>query len=320
MRKKTMFAVFLLIVTTSLLIIACKNEDKKVETGKQTSEDSLKKMVDRGQYLANYVTVCVVCHSTRDITKFALPLVPGTEGQGGHPFGKEEGIPGVVTPPNITPFALKDWTDDEIATAMVHGVNKKGDTLFPIMPYFNYNSMSKEDVYSIIAYLRTLKPIDSTTMPRKLEIPLSALGPLPPNNIDKNVTPDPSDKVNYGRYLTTIASCGDCHTPMGQQGPDMSKAFSGGFKFSMPFMEVTTANITPDSATGIGAWTEEMFVQKFKTNSSPEVVNRNPGRQNTFMPWAEYGKMKDEDLKAIYAYLRTVAPVKNKVEKWPGVK
>jgi hypothetical protein len=320
MRRKILFSIFLLTVTVSALIIACNNEDKKTGPEKQAREDSVKMMVERGHYLANYVTLCVVCHGERDITKFALPLVPGTEGTRGHPFGKEDGVPGVVFPPNITPFALKDWTDDEIARAMVQGINKKGDTLFPIMPYFNYNIMPKEDVYSIIAYLRTLKPIDSTTPPRQLEIPLSMLGPLPQSNIDKNVMPDLSDKVSYGKYLTTIASCGECHTPRGQQGPDMSKAFAGGFTFSTPFMKVTTANITPDSATGIGIWTEEVFVQKFKVNSSDEAVNKNPGKQNTFMPWAEYGKMKEEDLRAIYAYLRTVPPVKNKVEKWPGVK
>jgi hypothetical protein len=81
--------------------------------------------------------------------------------------------------------------------------------------------------------------------------------------------------------------------------------------------KVATANITPDSATGIGSWTEDAFVAKFRTNSSSEVVDKDPGKMNTMMPWAMYGKMKEEDLRAIYAYLRSVPPVKNKVEKWP---
>jgi hypothetical protein len=87
--------------------------------------------------------------------------------------------------------------------------------------------------------------------------------------------------------------------------------------FKTPMFQVTVANITPDSTTGIGSWTEDAFVAKFRTNSSDEVVNKNPGKQQSVMPWAMYGKMKEEDLKAIYAYLRTVPPVKNKVEKWP---
>jgi hypothetical protein len=81
--------------------------------------------------------------------------------------------------------------------------------------------------------------------------------------------------------------------------------------------KVVTANITPDSATGIGSWTEDAFVAKFKNNASDEVVNKDPGKMNTVMPWAMYGKMKDDDLKAIYAYLRTLRPVKNTIEKYP---
>ncbi len=111
-------------------------------------------------------------------------------------------------------------------------------------------------------------------------------------------------------YLVTMASCGFCHTPMNKDGsPDFSKAFSGGFVFSTPMFKVTVANITPDSTTGIGSWTEDAFVAKFRTNSSAmKWLIKIHGKQNTMMPWAMYGKMKEEDLRAIYAYLRTVPP------------
>lgn len=291
--------------------------DNKTEPQATDNKDSLAKVLARGEYLANYVAVCTDCHSARDITKWSLPVVPGTEGGGsGFPFGKEEGVPGTIFPPNITPFALKDWSDDDIAKAMTVGVNKKGDTLFPIMPYHNYSRMAKDDIYAIIAYIRTLKSIDSLKPPRKLDIPMSMLGPLPAPDLSKNVRPDPSDKIKYGEYLTTFASCAECHTPMGPQGPDMSKPYAGGFVFATPFFKVGVANITPDS-TGIGAWTEDAFVAKFQGNSADAKVNSNPGRENTIMPWAQYGKMKEEDLRAIYAYLRTVKPISNKVEKWP---
>jgi hypothetical protein len=143
------------------------------------------------------------------------------------------------------------------------------------------------------------------------------LGPLPDGNLDNNKMPDPSDKVAYGGYLVNASGCAECHTPMGPQGPDFSKAFSGGTVFENPLFKVAIGNITPDSATGIGAWSEEMFVNKFKNNASDEVVNLHPGRHNTFMPWYMYGKMKDDDLKAIYAFLRTVKTISNKVEKFP---
>jgi mono/diheme cytochrome c family protein len=185
------------------------------------------------------------------------------------------------------------------------------------MPYPHYSKMSKEDIYAVVAYLRTLKPIEGTVPPRKFFIPASMFGPLPSGNIEQNKIPDPADKVKYGEYITNAAACADCHTPMGPQGPDFSKVFSGGFVFDLPIMKVAVANITPDSATGIGSWTEEMFVAKFKNNASDEVTNLKPGRQNTIMPWYMYGKMKEEDLKAIYAYLRTVKSISNKVEKYP---
>ena len=300
----------------SFIIFACKSEPKE-STATTASDDSLKAIRARGEYLATNVAVCVVCHGERDHTKFAMPVVAGTEGAGApYPFGQGMGVPGEITPPNITPFALKDWSDEEIAKALTQGINKKGDTLFPLMPYHNYSRMAKDDIYAIVAYLRTLKPIDKTTPPRKLHIPASMFGPLPQNTLENNVRPDPSDKVKYGEYMATLASCSDCHTPMTQQGPDFSKAFSGGFKFVADFVNVTTSNITPDSATGIGAWTENEFVAKFKSSLAMTEKGDNPGKLNTEMPWANYAKMKEEDLRAIYAYLRTVPPIKNKVEKW----
>jgi mono/diheme cytochrome c family protein len=316
MKKIFALAAFAVMVTFAVYFASCKG--KKSETTGISGEDSLAKVIARGDYLTHNVSQCMDCHSIRDTGRFSMPIVPGTEGGGaGFAFGKAEGIPGEVTPPNITPFALKDWTDEEIVRAITHGVNKKGDTLFPIMPYNAYSRMTKSDIHSIVAYLRTLKPIERITAPRHLEIPMSMLGPLPEGNLDNNTMPDPLDKVKYGQYLVTAAVCSECHTPMGQQGPDFSKMFSGGFLFDLGFMKVTVANITPDSTTGIGAWTEEMFVNKFRNNASDQVVNTRPGRENTIMPWANYGKMTDEDLKAIYAFMRTVKPISNKVEKYP---
>ncbi|HEX7845543.1 MAG TPA: c-type cytochrome [Chitinophagaceae bacterium] len=316
MKKFFVLVAVLLTGIATAYFTACNNQTKT--TAETSSEDSAKKVLERGEYLAHYVTQCLDCHSVRDTGKFSLPIVPGTEGGGsGFPFGKNVGIPGEVTPPNITPFALKDWSDDEIVRAITTGVNKRGDTLFPIMPYPHFSKMAKSDILAIVAYIRTLKPIERTTPARKLEIPMSMLGPLPSGNLDNNTKPDPSDKVKYGEYLVNAAVCSECHTPMGPQGPDMSRQFSGGFTFNLPMFKVTVANITPDSTTGIGSWSEEMFLTKFRTNSSDAVVNRHPGRENSIMPWAQYGKLKEEDLKAIYAYLRTVKPISNKVEKWP---
>jgi mono/diheme cytochrome c family protein len=318
MRKKIFGLAVLFMLISFSAFLSCNSNKAKESSGIMSSEDSLKAKLEQGKYLAAYVSQCLDCHSKRDISKYGAPTLPGTEGGGGITFGASEGIPGEVTPSNITPFNLKDWSDDEIVKAITQGVNKKADTLFPIMPYHSYSRMSKDDIYSIVAYIRTLKPIDSTVPPRKIMIPMSALSPLPQPDLSKNIKPDPSDKVNYGMYLTTAAACGDCHTPMTPQGaPDFSKAFSGGFVFNTPFFKVTVSNITPDSATGIGLWSEAAFLEKFKNSAALTKSGQNPGRNNTFMPWENYAQMKDNDLKAIYAYLRTVPAVSNKLEKWP---
>ncbi len=319
MRKLLLSLAAAVAVSAAIVFPGCNNESQNEASAENNAADSLKAVVERGEYLANHVAVCIDCHSKRDFTKFSFPPLPGTEGIGASfPFGEAEGIPGEIWAPNITPTRLSSWTDDEIARAVAHGVNKAGDTLFPIMQYYNYSKLAKEDLYAIIAYIRTLAPSDSTVPPRKLFIPMSALPPLPEFAPEKNTRPDPSDKVQYGQYLTTIASCGECHTPRTKEGaPDFSKAFSGGFVFKTPMFKVAVSNITPDSTTGIGSWTEDAFLAKFRSNSAPEMVNKNPGAMNTMMPWAMYGKMKDEDLKAIYAYLRSLPPVANKVEKWP---
>ncbi|HUM96790.1 MAG TPA: c-type cytochrome [Chitinophagaceae bacterium] len=319
MKKNFAAATILIFVCTVAYITSCQNKNQKKPENQVSKEDSTKNLIARGDYLANHVTVCIDCHSIRDTGRFSMPIVPGTEGGGaGFPFTKTEFIPGVVMPPNITPAALKDWSDEDLIKVITRGINKKGDTLFPIMPYHAYSTLAKSDVLAIVAYIRTLKPVEHQTMPRKLEIPMSDLGPLPDGNLDNNKMPDPSDKVAYGSYLTTVAACANCHTPRGPQGFDFSKMFSGGTLFDNPVFKVAVANITPDSATGIGNWTEEMFVEKFKENASDKMLNTRPGRDNTFMPWSMYGKMKDEDLKAIYAFLRTVKPIQNRVVKHPN--
>ena len=156
-------------------------------------------------------------------------------------------------------------SDDDILKAMTHGISKSGDTLFAIMPYYNLNRIAKEDLLSIIAYIRTLKPIKNKSPARKLMAPTVAFyNPqfLQPS-IDGNTRPPESDQVKYGEYMVRLGVCGDCHTPMTPKGPDMSRAFAGGFLFKHGSVNVNSANLTPDSATGLGTWTEERFLAKF---------------------------------------------------------
>lgn len=99
--------------------------------------------------------------------------------------------------------------------------------------------------------------------------------------------------------------------------------FAGGMDFHVPGGLVKSANITPDPKTGIGTWSEEAFVAAFKRFEDPnhEVNNRQltPGEYNTSMPWRLYSKMNEEDLSAIYAYLQTLTPVSNTMERFVAV-
>jgi mono/diheme cytochrome c family protein len=146
-----------------------------------------------------------------------------------------------------------------------------------------------------------------------------------------------STAAERGKYLVTLAGCNDCHTPkkMGPHGPemDLARALSGhpaGAKmppppkgseawpiavapdltaWSGPWGESFAANLTPDRNTGLGVWTEDMFVKAMRTG-------RHMGTSRPIlppMPWQEIGQMSDADLKAIFAYLRTLTPVVNHV-------
>jgi len=322
MRKLIVLAAMCSLAIAAFYISSCKG--KKSEPQVNNKEDSLKKVLERGEYLTLHVVPCLDCHSKRDFTKFSGPVVPGSEGMGGEVFDQKlAGVPGTVYAKNITPdneTGIGTWTDDEILRAMTQGINKKGDTLFPIMPYVNFNHMAKEDLLSIIAYIRTLKPIKNKVPERQLMIPISMAYPAPAlqPSVEGNMRPPETDAVQYGGYLLNAAACVDCHTPMVKGQYDFSKRLAGGFRFDAGSFIVNTANITPDSATGIGAWNEERFMNKFTVYREEKGYNFDPGKQNSYMPLTMYAGMTDADLKAIYAYLRTVPAVSNKVEKYPA--
>lgn len=279
--------------------------------------------ISRGMYLANSLYVCMDCHSTRDWTKFSGPIVENTLGKGGEVFNQEMGFPGEYYAKNITPYALQSWTDGEILRAITSGVNKQGKALFPVMPYLNYGQLDKEEIYSVIAYLRTLPSIANNVPESKSDFPMNFIINMMPQKAKYSNIPDKANKVVYGKYLTTAASCTDCHTQQEKGKPLDGMEFAGGFKFQlMTGGVVNSANITPDMETGIGSWTEEAFTYRFKlyADSTYQPIVINKGDFNTVMPWIMYSTMKLDELKAIYAYLKTVKPVENKVTKFLTVK
>jgi hypothetical protein len=187
------------------------------------------------------------------------------------------------------------------------------------MPWEAYSKMDREDVYSIIAYLRTLKPQKTNFPERKLDFPLNILVHTMPAKATLSTLPDMHDTLKYGAYLVQIAACKDCHTQANKGKLIEGMEFAGGHDYTVPKGgKVFSANITPDKATGIGSWTKELFVSRFTqyADSTHQPVSVKPGEYQTIMPWYKYGKMKVADLEAIYAYLKTVKPIKNEVVKF----
>ena len=279
--------------------------------------------IARGKYLVHHVSVCIDCHSERTMA-YALPLKPGREGVGG--FGGDDQIPfpGVLAASNITPDAgtgLGSWTDGEIVRAFREGVDRKGDALFPIMPYTHYREMSDEDAKSVVAYLRTLKAQRYEKPARKLNVPLNFIVKFIPQPLTAAVpAPNPSDRLAYGKYLTQIGACAECHTPKDEKGnPLPGQDFAGGFEMHTPWFRVVTANITPHPSTFMGRATKDEFIGRFRAFASMTAENAPPAPKgrNTLMPWIAYSGMTDEDLGAIYDYLKTVKPVDKKVNPFP---
>jgi len=282
----------------------------------------------RGRYLVVHVADCVGCHSDFHGDRFAMPIKAGTLGQGGFPFDAKLGVPGLVQAQNITQDkenGLGDWTDGEILRAMREGVNRKGDALFPMMPYESFHDMSDEDARSVVAYLRTIPAVRHVVAPRQLDFPVNLLVRLSPKPLSGPVTaPDPKDTVAHGKYLvTSVANCRECHTPHDDKGQRIAGMdFSGGWLMVGPWGRVVTANITPDPDNYVGQASREEFIGRFKSFESLDGENAPiapPGR-NTVMPWPRYAGMTREDLGAIYDYLKTLPPIKKKVNSFPDAK
>jgi mono/diheme cytochrome c family protein len=141
-------------------------------------------------------------------------------------------------------------------------------------------------------------------------------------------------QIERGRYLATVMDCNGCHTPFDAKGqPDMSRMLSGhpesvkitpppkltggwgtainatNTAWSGPWGVSYTTNLTPDRLTGIGGWTEQNFIDAIRKGKKAGI-----GRPLLPpMPWVNYAKLTDDDLKAMFAYLKSIPPIRNAV-------
>lgn len=276
------------------------------------SKDSLS--IARGKYLANHVSVCIDCHSQRDWSAFSGPVVSGTEGRGGEVFDHNAGFPGKIYSSNLTPANLSGWSDGELYRAITAGVSKDGRALFPLMAYNRFGKMSSDDILSIIAYIRSLKPIPNAVPKTVLDFPVSLLNKLSPKLAEHQPLPMASDTIKYGAYLVNAAGCVDCHSKQDKGQIIAGTEFGGGMEFRQPAGIIRAPNITKHQTAGIGSWAKELFVARFKAYEKSPLTKIGKEELNSPMPWKMYSGMTEQDLSAIYAYLRSLPANPNQVE------
>lgn len=267
-------------------------------------------VVQRGAYLAN-LGGCGTCHMPitamgPDLTR---PFAGGLEVTDKLPGG------GTFTwrASNITPdrdTGIGTWTADQIAAAIRQGVRPDGRRLAPIMPYQLYNRLTDADVTALVTFLRALPPVANPVAPIDNAKLLAMVPPVPPAKNE----PVADDPVARGAYLASLMHCAMCHTPMGPQGPDSTKAFAGGLPMELPPIFGTgilySANITADAKTGIGAWRAADIVTSVRTATRPD------GRP-ILGPMAMYvpmwSQLTDADAADLAAFVKAIPAVANPV-------
>jgi len=269
--------------------------------------------LERGRYLVEGVAHCFMCHGEQDYAHGSSLPLPGRKGVGkvlkGEMYDGTFTADGLVCP-NITPdkeTGAGTWSDAQIERAIRHGIGHDGRELSDYMPYAFFRSMTDEDVASVIVYIRSL-PAVRNPLPKR-NVPFEIKVDLHPE-MEAKLAADASEQVKHGWYLVRVAQCNDCHTPNDEKGKARTEMmFGGGQRMAGPWGDVVTPNITSDPS-GISHYDEAMFLKTIRTGHASGGVRE----LNTFMPYRYFRNMTDEDLKAIFAYLRTVPPVKHHVD------
>ncbi|MBE7212353.1 MAG: c-type cytochrome, partial [Gluconacetobacter diazotrophicus] len=252
-------------------------------------------LLARGKYLVDMAD-CASCHSR----------------SGGHRFagGRPMAMPfGTIYTPNITPdqeFGMGKYTEADLTRVFRKGINRVGNYIYPGMPYPWYSSMRQEDIHAIYAYLMSQAPVHYRVPHNEIYFPFT-IRPLisvwnallTPSYIFKD-DPNHSALVNRGDYIVnSFAHCSECHngyTLLGN-GPQ-AKPLQGGV-----ITKWATPNITNNKISGLGRYTDDQIFRYLK-NGYDDVMGPSVGpmRETTDV---SLSKMRDEDIRAIVAYLRT---------------
>ncbi|SEK38442.1 Cytochrome c, mono-and diheme variants [Roseateles sp. YR242] len=282
-----------------LSLCACPGLARAQDTQDAKPEAAL---IERGRQLS-IAADCAACH---------------TAPKGGAPFAGGYGIEspmGDIIATNITPsqsHGIGSYTLAQFRAALREGVRKDGTHLYPAMPYTAYTQLTDADTQALYAYfMHAVKPVDQPVAETKLPFPFSIRASMAVWNAlflkDERFKPDPAqpELVNRGAYLSNaLAHCSACHTPRNMlMAEQVGKPFLSGGSVGPWF----APNITSDPVQGVGGWSDDELLQYMKTG-------RVQGKAQAAGPMAEaiehsLQHLPDEDLKAIVAYLKQVAPV-----------
>ncbi len=254
--------------------------------------------IAHGKYLTD-AGDCAACHTAPGGKEFAGGRYMNT------PFGP-------ISTPNITPdkaTGIGNITDDQFVRVFHQGIGMKGERLYPVMPFPWYTKVRRDDALAIKAYLFSLQPVDAPRKPLKLVFPFNIRAALIGWDAvflkAGEFKPDPkqSAQVNRGAYLVQgLEHCGECHNGNNMLGDtSMAASLRGG-----PIDKWYAPNITSDKTQGIGRYSDEDVFHYLKTGTSPDMgVVVGPMAQTMH---ESLGKLTDDDLHAIVAYLKSTQP------------
>jgi mono/diheme cytochrome c family protein len=265
--------------------------------------------IERGQYLAFGPAHCAYCHApleqwTAIDAGEVVPLV------GGWAFAIP---PGTFYTANLTPdveTGIGRYTDAQLARMLRHNVRPDGRAALPVMEFQN---LSDEDVAAVIAFLRSQPPVRNAIPEHELTLMGKAImafliKPNGPEGTPPARSPAEAPTVERGEYLAnSVAGCAGCHSPRNMMdGSYTGPRLSGGGPMPLdhdPSTLLVPPNLTPHEGTGwITSWTEDQFLARFRAGRLIE---------GSHMPWPLYGRMSDDDLRALYRYLRTLDGAEN---------
>ncbi|MEO8277629.1 MAG: c-type cytochrome [Thermoanaerobaculia bacterium] len=269
----------------------------------QASTDPV--VIEHGRRLFYGQAACAYCHVPRDgwARLDAGEMVPPS---GAHRFP----LPfGPVYSANLTSdvaTGIGGRTDAELARTIRNGVRANGRAIIPLM---DYPGMSDDELVAVISYIRTLPPVVNQVPEHELNmlgkaLMAFAIGPQKAETPPPAVAPASAPTIERGKYLVLSNTlCADCHTKHSNEekgklagGDPMEAALDPKHLYVPP-------NLTPDPATGhITGWTEETFLARFRAG---------PVYKDGVMPWGAYGRMSDDDIRAIYRYLKSLPPIVN---------